>query len=388
MPTSYEGNGDAKFPDGSIVNGDFKIVIESNGKAYLELVAKTGITAYHMGLPREEISFQGHEKANNGLVNITKMYMTGLHFPGANISFYIPYSFEVIYNEPDINDDIILTKYLSNFIFYGDEISKYGKEFRRDKISVNINGKNLVIKQVENFKEVEEYFKKERNVRVTCSIEIPGKFHELKALRELSDDVESIISLGSCNFVTVLHEDIFSKNVLCKTYQYPLKTYPYNSGKPLINTNIHDIDRFKQFIVKGYPKYRLLKNDLALPYVIEFFNSAKIYRISQPSFILNCVALECFYNKYQRWRAMPPVTSLGSKIKDLCDDIGVTYTTNDLDLRITRNHLMHEGDFPSGINPINEKDRLENLFDKMLLSLLAYQGNIYYNVFTRSEDTL
>ncbi len=200
--------------------------------------------------------------------------------------------------------------------------------------------------------------------------------------------MENIISFGSCNYVTVLKEEIFLKDKLCKTIFYPLKIYPFNSGISLINTNVHDIGRLKNFIITAYPYYKAKKRDLALPYVIEFFNSAKIYNILQTSFLMSCVALECLYHHYHQLKGLPKTEILAKKIEQICTDVGVSYDQNDLDLRNLRNSLAHEGDFPKGINSYQEKSRLEYLLDRMILTILGYRGNIYYNVFKNAEDTL
>lgn len=389
MSLRYEGTGQATFQDGSEIKGAFTISVELNGKAYLQLTTESALTHYLINLPFEEVSFHGEEIGTKGLVDIQKMYLTQIHMSGANsLIFKIFHPFEIKYHEIDEHDKIILFRYLSNFIFYGDEVSVYERERRLDKISVDLEGKRITIKQVLNFKEVEDYFKTEKNPRVTCSLELQGENREIELLRELANDVEDIVSFGSSNYVTVLKEEICSKNILCKTIFYPLKTYPFNTSIPLINTNIHDIGRFKYFIITTYPQYKALKKDLALNYVIEFFNSAKIYNILQTSFLMNCAALECLYHHYRQFKGFTKTENFAKKIEQICTDANVPYDQNDLDLRNLRNNVTHEGDFPKGINSFQEKNRLENLLDRIILIILGYRGNIYYNTFKNAENVL
>jgi len=389
MSLRYEGIGKATFQDGSKVEGAFTINIEPNGKAYLQLISESALTPLILSLPHEEISFQGEEIGTKGLVDIQKMYLTQIHISGVrSLLFVIFQPFAINYHEIDEHDKITLFRYLSNFIFHGDEVSNYEREWRSDKISINLEGKKITIKQVSNFKNIEDYFRMEKNPRVTCSLELQGENREIELLRELANDVENIVSFGSCNYVTLLKEEIFLEDILCKAIFYPMKTYPFNSGKPLINTNIHDIGRFKNFIITVYPQYKAKKRDLALPYVIEFFNSGKIYNILQTSFLMNCVALECLYHHYHQFKGLAKTENLAKKIEQICNDVGISYDQNDLKLRKLRNSLTHEGDFPKGINSIQEKNRLENLLDRMILTILGYGGNIYYNVFKNKEDTL
>jgi hypothetical protein len=389
MSLRHEGTGKTTFQDGSEVEGAFTILVELNGKAYLQLTTESELSPHVFSLPHEKILFHGEEIGTRGLVDIQKMYLTQIHISGVNsLTYKIFHPFEINYQKINEHDKIILFRYLSNFIFYGDEVSIYERERRLDKISISLEGKKITIKQISNFKEVEDYFKREKNPRVTCSLEIEGENREIELLRELANDVENIISFGSCNYVTVLKEEIFLKDKLCKTIFYPLKTYPFNSGTSLINTNVHDIGRLKNFIITAYPHYKAKKRDLALPYVIEFFNSAKIYNILQTSFLMSCVALECLYHHYHQLKGLPKTENLAKKIEQICTDVGVSYDQNDLDLRNLRNSLAHEGDFPKGINSYQEKNRLEYLLDRMILTILEYRGNIYYNVFKNAEDTL
>jgi len=389
MSIHYEGNGKATFHNGSTIDGNFSINIEPNGKAYLHLIFEGGFTAYVLKIPHDPVSFHGELIGTKGLVDIQKMYLTQGHFFGTNsLTFSIFNSFEINHHELKEHDNITLFRYLSNFIFGGDEVSIYERERRLDKFNIILDAKTITIKQVSNFKEIEEYFRREKNPRVTCRMEIHGENNGIELIRDLANDLQNIMSLGSGNYVTVLKEEIFLKGTLCKTLFYPLKTYPFNSGIALISSDIHSIGEYKNFITSVFPHYRANKSALALPYVIEFFNSAKIYNIMQTSFLMNCVALECLYHHYHQFKALSPTKSLAKKIEQVCSNEGILYDQDDLDLSKSRNCIAHEGDFPSGINSYQEKNRLENLLDRMILTILGYKGNNYYNVFKSKAEVL
>ncbi len=168
MSLRHEGTGKATFQDGSEVEGAFTILVEPNGKAYLQLTTESELSPHVFSLLHEKILFHGEEIGTRGLVDIQKMYLTQIHISGAySLTFKIFHPFEINYQKINEHDKIILFRYLSNFIFYGDEVSIYERERRLDKISISLEGKKITIKQISNFKEVEDYLKREKNPRVT-----------------------------------------------------------------------------------------------------------------------------------------------------------------------------------------------------------------------------
>jgi hypothetical protein len=305
------------------------------------------------------------------------------------LTFEIFHPVRIIYQDIKEDDDIEVVQGLSNFLFDGLEGTQRGQEWTRDTLRCMLDGKEVRLVQLPDFKQIEEYLKEFRNVRTTCELKIVGKYKEIILLREISRNTQFLCSLGSGNYVTEMYEDIFKGNVLVETQLYPLKTYPFSISEPLIDTSLRGINEFKEYLEGTYNEYVKLKAPLGLSYVIEFFITSKLYSPMEVEFLLTTTTLECLESYFADWKRYGPERiSMKKKTRRILDEFGVTHSSIELEFDYIRNFIVHEGRFPPYCDRYKALLCLRNLVDRLFLGILGYRGKPYYNIVKRNKDSL
>lgn len=226
-------------------------------------------------------------------------------------------------------------------------------------------------------------------MRTTCELKVVGKYKEINPLRELSRNTQYLCSLASGNYVTEMYEDIFKERTLLETQLFPLKTYPFSNVKPLIDTSLHGINEFKEYLEGTYDGYTKLKEPLGLPYVIEFFVTSKLYPPMEIEFLLTTTTLECLESYFADWKDFGPERiSMRKKTRRLLNEFKVPHSSSELEFDHIRNFIVHEGKFPPYCNGYEALIGLRNLVDRLLLGILEYSGKPYYNIVKREKDSL
>jgi hypothetical protein len=184
-----------------------------------------------------------------------------------------------------------------------------------------------------------------------------------------------------------LYEDVYSTDVLCETTLLPLKTHTFSNHPSLIDNSPYGNKEFKDFIDTTYSSYVNLRDNIGLPYFIEFFTISKMYSPLEVEYVLATTAFECLESYFRNWKSLPELGDLKGKIGRMCSDFAFTVTPAELEsYRICRNSITHEGKFPDGTDKVLATMELRNLMDRFILTILGYRNKRYYNVLKSDKD--
>jgi len=387
----YKGKGALHFPWVPIIEGTFKLTFKDNGKTSLEFIPE-GTTFFNLlSLPSDAGRFTGKANDSKYTIFIDKVYIRRATIGEGDprLTFEIFHPIRITYQNLQEDDEIEMVQGLSNFLFDGKEATQRGQQWIRDTLRCVLNGKEVRLVQLPDFKQIEEHLKEFRDVRTTCELKVIGKYKEISSLRELSRNTQYLCSLASGNYVTKMYEDIFKEKILLETNLFPLKTYPFSNIEPLIDTSLRGINEFKEYLEGTYLQYVKLKDPLGLPYTIEFFVTSKLYPPMEVEFLLTTTTLECLESYFADWKKIgPEKISMKKKTRRILDEFKVPHSSSELEFDYIRNFIVHEGRFPPYCERHNALMGLRNLVDRLFLGILEYRGKPYYNIVKQKKDSL
>jgi hypothetical protein len=390
---SYAGKGILSFPGITDIKGSFKLTFNENGKVALVFTPEGSVPNEILNFSVDAGRFSGESVNSDYHVQIDKIYLSKIHLGGtgdSRIELLIFHPVKIGYQPLQSNDRIELIRGFSNLLFWGTEITRRDDTFSRDIVKVTLDGKEARLVQLQDFEQIAEHLKEYKDVRTTSEFKVEGYCRELNYLRELSESVQFLCSLASRNYVTAIYEDIYNKNkdVLSETTLYPLKTYPYSTQIPLIDTSLHGVKDFKDYLECTYSRYEQFKTPLRLHYVIELFITSEIYSPMELQYLLTTTSLECLERHFRTWKNLPPLRGINSKTERLLDFFKVPYNRSETAFNQIRNSIVHEGRFPQSVDGFKSLLELRNLLDRLFLVILGYKGKHYYNVVSRKKELL
>lgn len=342
--------------------------------------------------------FSGTTDKPGTTIEAPKVFFKGVSFGFQKDETFAQLEFRIfqpiiINYEPIYPLDEVEIKYgLTNFLFFGQEVTRRGNKFSRDTIRIEVESREIRFTQLENYKEIESQFKERKEVQITSEMIMKAKYNELSDIDEISNNLRWLCSLASANYVTDLYQDIYKEDILAKTILKPSKTFPYNMATPPIDTSIRGNGELGSFLRITYPKFTELKDELGLEIVIEYYVLSRIGLLLEIRFLVGVITFECiesYLSSYFRSRDIEKdLTSFKSKTIALLDEFGVSYDEDEMKIKDTRDKIVHTGKFPSGKIPHEEYKKIINLLDRTLLTILGYKGNTYYNLNSRARETL
>jgi len=311
---------------------------------------------------------------------------------GIRLEFQVNYPLIIYYESLNPQDEVEIRYGLTNFFFFGHETTRRGNRFSRDTISINIEKREIRFTHLENYQEIEHQLRERKDVQITSEMIINGNYSELADIEEIANNIKWTCSLASANYVTDLYQDIYKNGRLAKTILKPSKTYPYISRSSAIDASIRGGDELRSFLTITYPRFTELKEELGLEIVIEYYISSRLGIILEIGFLLGMITLECiesYLSSYFKSRGIAKdLSNFKSKTRALLDEFGVSYKEDELEIKDTRDKIVHTGRFPSERNPYEEYTKIINLLDRVLLIILGYKGNMYYNLNSRAKEIL
>jgi hypothetical protein len=241
-----------------------------------------------------------------------------------------------------------------------------------------------------NYDGVTKHLIEFKDVGVTCELKINGTNKEIPTFSQICENLQNLFSLTSANYITCLYEDIYLNGQLSATALFPLKTYTFSNRPSLIDNTIHGNNEFKDFIDTTYQNYVTLRDDLGLPYFIEFFTTSKMYSPLEVEYLLSTTAFECLEGYFRNSRSLHATPGgLRGKIKRMCNAFAFAITTSELNsYRDCRNSIVHEGKFPATVDKFLATMELRNLMDRFILTILGYRNKPYYNVIKGNKDSV
>jgi hypothetical protein len=391
----YQGVGTISFPKMPSLNGDFELLFEDSSKTTLHFTTANTAAMKYNTLPSVQGKFSGTSTSPNCQIIIDPLYLDTIKVTfsktfEAKFDFNIWHTAKIVYQPLNDADDIEIRRGLSNLIFYGTEMIKYGQTSLWGMTTCKLAGQEVCLVQLQDFEAIIKELKESKDVRTTCELILKGTYGNLTTLRETYKNIQNLCSLASGNYVTGMYDDIYQNGKLCETYLFPLKTYPFSKSPSLIDNSIFGNKEFKTYLETTYGNYQTYKNILGLSYVIEFFISSKMSLPMEAQYVLTTTAFECLERYYRDWQKLLDLRSLRSKIERmLSGPLAVTHTKKELiSYRDNRNSIIHEGRFPSTSNGFVALMELRNLLDRVLLSILGYKNKPYYNVLTKKKEML
>jgi len=390
---SYEGKGTVSFPNVNDINGSFQLALQDDGKVDLAFHPDGMLPNKVLNFQVDLGSFSGKSVNSNYDVKIDKAYLKKIHFGGAGnlcMDFSIFHPVKISYQVLKKDDKIELTRGFSNLLFWGMESTQSGNTFSMDTVRVKLDGKEARLIQVKGFTQIKEHLEEYKDVRVTSEVKIEGDYYEINNLREISENMQVLCSLACGNYVTAIYEDIFNKNgdILSETTLFPLKTYSFSTRVPLIDTSLHGVKEFKNYLESTYSLYKKFKLPLRLPYVIELFTTSKIYSPMELQYLLTTTSLECLEHHFRTWQSLNKLYRLNKKTERLLKHFKVPHTKSETKINLIRNSIVHEGRFPPAVDGFKSLMKLRNLVDRLFLVILGYKGKPYHNVILGKKDVI
>jgi hypothetical protein len=386
----YQGVGDVAFPDVPIINGNFELLSE-DAKLVLQLTT-TDVNALKLStMPSISGTFSGASLNPQGQITINRLYLDTFNYGSeTKLEFIVIGTAKIIYQIPTNTDIVDVKRGLTNLVFYGTEKIMFGDTFIRGKTTVTVGGHDVSLVQLPNFKDIESELEESEGVKITCEIGIQGTFDKIEELEEISENIQTLCSLASGNYVVPLYEDVYCKGTLYETYLYPSKTYHFSKSPSLIGTSIHYCQEFKDFLETAYPHYIILSDGMGLPYFVEFFTTSKTYQPTEVKFLLSTTAFECLEDYFSTWQSLEKISdNLEGKMVRMWRCFDFKYTGAELtSYRKSRNSIIHQGKFLTGTDGFLETLKLRNLMDRFILFILGYSGKPYHNIFKRIREPL
>jgi hypothetical protein len=391
---TYEGKGTISFPKVKDIKGSFQLTFQEDCKVYLVFNTDERIPHEVLNLDVNPGSFLGESVNSEYHIKIDKIYLSKINlasFNDTSMRFSIFHPVKITYQHINKKDKIELSRGISNLLFWGTETTRYGDWFSRGTLRFKPEkNKEACLVQLKEFIKIKERLKENGGVRVTSELKIEGSYKEIEELREMSKDIQVLCSLASGNYVTAMCEDVFNKNshALCETTLLPLKTYPFSSREPLIDTSLHYVREFKDYLESTYSLFKKRKNSLHLPYVIELFITSKMHLPLELQYSMSTTSLECLEHYFRNWQSLRETRSLNDKTERLLNYFHVPHNNTEVQINTIRNSIVHEGRFPPNVDGFKALIKLRNLLDRILLVILGYKGKPYYNVVLGDKDRI
>ena len=391
----YFGTGVLTFPKIGNFDGSFSLVFDDSGKAVLELELRKIDKAFTDFINKKDHpvgSFEGTMTQPSGTLKVNEIHFGRCIQTGATykLSFDLFHPIFTEFGSLNSNDEIEVRYGLTNFLFYGIEITQRGNEYRKDTIKLVVEDQEVRLVQCENFKEIEDHLKKEKDVRVTSELVIISKFDKFKDIEKMTENLQSLCSLASGNYVTSLYEDVFKHGQLMRSTLFPLKTYPYSPRRGPIDISLFGAKELKNFLESSYPNFINYKSNLGLNIVIEYAVTSRIFQPLELAYLLGATTLECLESYLPKFLNKPKIKDwcFRNKTKKLCDTFGIKYSTSDLEFIKLRNNVVHTGRFPKNVDAVKSYYKLINFVDRILLTILGYKGQLYVNFVSKIKEQL
>lgn len=315
-----------------------------------------------------------------------------------------------------------------NFLFGGLYTSTYSSgshtKIIRDWFKINILGRELIFKQVKNYKETKESLKKSRDILLTSHLLIKNtKFSEIEnwlqdLLWLLSYSQKTLLS----KFYTKFMDD--NGNQLLIIYHCN-KKYPY-SGSSFIDARHLGNKDIETFVETTFEKYQKYKASLKLDVIFDIICQAELAKVLESSYLLLICALDLILTTYitenkidvphdsifieNRKNCVKNIVrskgydlsedlveeivlklshkTFKNKLKTVINALNLSYSDDEINrIRDNRNKIVHELRFNDYNQPIKDYHALKLLLDRIILKILGYDGYVlnYTNEYRREK---
>jgi len=391
---SYSGRCRLKFDIGVELETDFQLQLRSDGN--IDVIAKAPGTlesdTVMKALEDETLvtcSLIGSIPNATGKIAIPKLLLKAIeienkyHGSIAILELISLDPAEIEYAQTRLDQTVEIHYGLTNFVFMGCEYSRWEGGISLDKFTTKLDGMKLTFKHLQGYRSTVKDLTRSRDGAVTAEAIATVSSASMKQVDELVGDALVLLSYATGTYIAAIYQDVYSSDALIKSTLYFAKTGPYVPDMWIIDANnLYDCD-LQIFLETCYPRLNELKSDLGLNVVLEFLVLANQSGYLEVRFLLYSVAAECLLSYLPSYLKKigetGDMSSFRSKMKNILEHFNMAYRESELDFIRIRDHVVHTGRFPSNVDPSKETDKLGNLLDRTVLTILGYKGKFYLN---------
>jgi hypothetical protein len=347
----------------------------------------------------------------------------------------------IVASEVHINYDLVLPEDnvstfigITNFIFHADIIKRPKKYHLKNSLIITLEGNDFEFVNVPHYTtfieilNYDDFMKqlKSKQIDITCECISIQKFKGIPINRNKLYKILYILSFATCNWLATLYENTYKDMKLVRTVLLPHRTFPFLGGQYAINPTSTN-NSLKRLVEVGYEMYSSLESQLRLKFLIEDYimsprednlearylllaiametiasfatsfaernntvirNSTKLEKsaeILKASKKANIVLSDQLVEEIQKFGGFNDVR-LRDKLTYIFDELKLAYDKKELSNLVKyRNIMVHAGISRDTTRLRKEWHNLANLFDRLMLTLLCWKGNIYMD---KSKDYL
>ncbi len=280
-----------------------------------------------------------------------------------------------------------------------------------DYLSVSLDGYTFNIKQIKNYEKIIEQLKKNKISSITAEIIVKADLNDKDKIYLIISNICELLSFATGNYVVPITEEHLSNGKFVWSKTTSMRVDNFRSGDQLIPHL--PLEAIMEFVIKTYPNYTKLKNELGLNVVFDYYLLMKSNPVLDVRCLLGFVLLECLSNYAQGLyskigkpiennmkkgminkldKILPKSNNLSKKTKDkiieeftnqfpslpdsiqrLMKDFGMRYKKKEADIWKLRKEFVHKGMFPKNTtNHFQHYSNIVHFIDRLLLHILNY----------------
>jgi len=371
----YKGKGKIVCPNGEEHSLEFKVAQLSDGKIigffYTKNDAKLFVKIYQQ---MSSLSFGNYQligKINSGQLVKADIFIIGFNSDSetdkAVKKAIIQFTTSKLLIQFE-KDNSKIKEYhfgITNFEFIGtDQTITPDGCHHNDKIVMRLSSREIVVKQLRNYREILSEIKATQSTDVTSEIivrHISGD--NINKIQEIVEDLCSLLSLARGTYIDWIYIDVYLKDGR-KTKQVLRDNYtrPYTGAHQLIR--VLPLPDTKDFLVKCYENYKEHKNSRGLYPAIEFYVESKSLTILESKYVTAWLALEVLNSRCTKKRSIMSKGEFREIRKNILE------TANSLSLKYDKKLLL-ETKVPD-INRLPLAKSIENVLDVLSVDSSKY----------------
>jgi YD repeat-containing protein len=304
----FRGEGQLKLPDGPAASCAFGCVKLDDGRVVAECHLLSGAIReliHRFDRSRGDGRLEGHTVEGSSIL-INEAALTHMKESCGEDD---PGSVKMLLSCNDVNVSSAvaaqltparLTYGLTNLEFLGDERTHFGNgAWALDTFRFEVASTEIVVRQVEDYRQVAEEMKSTRTVAVTgeASVEVQGGVADLQRYDDMMNVVCTLFSLAKGKTVTWIYTKLWDQDGKLISWHMPWR--PVSSwalGGALIGGN--RATRLKEFVAHSYEPYLETRDRFNLPVAIGYYLASKSESELYAKFLLACTAMETLVSNF------------------------------------------------------------------------------------------
>ena len=421
--SELEGKGKFKFEDAER-EGEFKLIvyIGKDAELYLYKDFRSELTRdiLRKFLEGKRIICSLNGELNGGRrIIIDKLILTsggGIEKGKSKPLTFKVFSPIVISKDKKESKETKIEFLVTNLSFTGCDITVYPDGSQKlDNFTINLDDHEITIRQLENYKEIEEALKRrEYPSAITSKIIVEASLDKARKVSETVNNLCNLLSFATGNSVVPVVERHIENSEIVWQRASSMRVDPFKSGNYLIPEL--PPDELKNFVNETYGKYKKYKESFGLPVIFDYYLLMKSISVIDIECLLGFVLLECLSSHAQEYyekgdtpvnpsmvkrnikelkKMLPKDHNLDEKIIErIAREIGYSKPTlQDTIARIMkdfkmeykggedkifslRKEFIHRGMYPKDTpNHLEIYYRIVHFIDRLILHVLGYSGS-------------